>query len=521
MDAHRSILFLDPPGDEAAGDAVAGDASERDGRPDFFGDLNLDQVVDAVTAGYDQYKLDALFCRPLHSADAVVFRQEVARDLEDASLFRRVSAFAEAMRSIRSEVRLSAATRNVHQGQRWFAHAAGAYIETVSGLARDLSAASIASRGLVSVRDHVTGYVVSPEFAALKEDLRAVLAELDRIRYRMDVSGVKVTASRYEGEADYSADVLATFERFKQGEAGDHRSIHPTSERLTHFEDRVLNLVVRLYPQVFASLAAFAESHRDFIDPAVARFDREVHFYLSYLDYLTPLRAAGLPFCYPTVGADSKRVDVVQAFDLALASKLVEEGSPVVCNDVSLKGKERILVVTGPNQGGKTTFARMFGQLHYLASLGLPVPGTRARLVLFDEMFTHFEKEEDLSTLVGKLEDDLVRIRDILTRATPASIIILNEMFTSTTLEDAVFLGTNVLERIIALDARCVCVTFIDEFASLSSSTVSMMSTVEEDDATRRTLVIVRKPADGLAYADAIAQKYHLGYARLKERLRS
>ena len=532
MAGHRSILYLG----EAGADAAAGRAGPTDRpaggeapsaapeaavQPDYFADLNLDQVFDAVTAGYEQYGLDPLFCRPLHAADEVAYRQEVSKDLENAHLFARVGAFAEGMRSMRYQVRLSAKTRNAHQGHRWFVRAAAIYVETVSTLAGDLSAASIASRGLKSVRDHLTAHVASPEFATLRGDISALLADFDSIRYRMDVGAFKVTVSRYEGEPDYSKNVLATFERFRQGEAGDHRSVHPQSEHLSSFEDHLLNLVARLQPEAFAALAAFRENHSAFADPVVVEFDRDVHFYLSYLEYLAPLRAAGLPFCYPAVSADSKRVDVVQAFDVALANKLVADGTPIVRNDVSLRGKERLLVVTGPNQGGKTTFARMFGQLHHLASLGLPVPGESARLFLPDRIFTHFEKEEDLTTLVGKLEDDLVRIRAILDRATPSSVIVVNEMFTSTTLEDAVFLGTKVLERIIALDALCVCVTFIDEFASLSRSTVSMMSTVEEADATRRTFLIVRKPADGFAYADAIANKYRLGYFSLGERLRS
>jgi DNA mismatch repair protein MutS len=97
--------------------------------------------------------------------------------------------------------------------------------------------------------------------------------------------------------------------------------------------------------------------------------------------------------------------------------------------------------------------------------------------------------------------------------------LILNEIFTSTTLHDARFLGTKLLTKVMRLDALCVYVTFVDELASLGEQVVSLMSTIVPDNPAERTLKVIRKPADGLAYALAIAEKYDLSYERLHDRL--
>ena len=486
--------------------------------PDFFPDLNLDQVVEAITAGKQEYDLRPFFYTTLHDAGAIRYRQEVMQDLEDETLLRGISTFAEQMVLVRRYLALVEKLDYRYHKAGWFLAAAEVYCRAVAGLAQALEGARLRSQGLAGLLEYLVDYVASPAFATLSTETRELQTELSSVAYCVTIRGNTVQVRKYEGEADYSAEVERTFARFRQGEVKDYRVPLYKGAGMNYVEGQILDCVARLYPDLFARLDDFCTRHSAFLDETIRRFDREVQFYVAYLHFIAHFQKAGLPFCYPQVTTD-KEIYARDCFDIALANRLVPMGQAVIPNDFYLQGPERVIVITGPNQGGKTTFARAFGQLHYLASIGCPVPGREARLFLYDRLLTHFEREEDIRNLRGKLQDDLVRIQAALGQATPQSILILNEIFASTTLQDAIFLSRRVMERIVELDLLCVWVTFLDELAAFGAQTVSMVSTVAPDNPAVRTFKIVRRPADGLAYALSIAEKHHVTYKRIMERI--
>ena len=496
-----------------------GQGAEGVQEPEFFGDLNLDQILASLTAGREEYDLAPFFYRPLRDVEAVHYRHHALGDLQQEPVLEAVHTFAEGMRRMRSHLALMEKLHYARQKQRWFLEAVVTYSRSVAGLREQLAPLELRSRGFVGLRDYVTEYEHSDEFTGLVADTKAAVEALAAVRYAVHIRGNRVRVSRYEGEPDMSEEIEEAFAKFKQSAVKNYLVKLSDWADMNHVEAQILDLVAKLHPETFSQLEQFCARHQRYLDDTIGRFDREVQFYLAYLEYIAPLRESGVTFSQPRVSARSKDVRATDAFDLALAKKLVEDRSSVVCNDFHLTHPERILVVSGPNNGGKTTFARMFGQLHYLASLGLPVPGKDVRLFLCDGIFTHFEREEEIETLRGKFEDELVRIHDILGRATGDSVLIMNESFGSTTLRDALLVGTAVVRQIADLDALCVFVTFVDELSSLSESTVSMMSTVVPEDPAVRTYKVVRKPADGLAYAAAIADKYQLTYDALRKRI--
>ncbi|HNX62145.1 MAG TPA: DNA mismatch repair protein MutS [Candidatus Limiplasma sp.] len=495
--------------------------------PEYFKDLCLDQIVEKITAGKEEFELLPLYYTMLSDEKAVQYRQQIMRDLEDESLrlvlqtfSRQVYVWQGRVATIQKELLdPEIYHRNYLQKGRLLS-LYERYCGSVVTLHEALQGLPFRSEGLLSLREYIQQLFQSEAFHQLQNDTVKTRTALQAVQYCMLIRFGTVKVRKYEGEEDHSVEIEKLFTCFKQAEIPKDQFHEAKRDAYAeHVEANILELVKKWYPEVFRQLDEYCERYEHCIDPVLFQFSRETQFYLSYLDYIAPLKGLGLSFCYPELCKNKDSTFAVDCFDLSLAKKLARNNQAIIPNDFSLSARERILIISGPNQGGKTTFARMFGQIHHLAALGCPVPGREARLYIPDQLYTHFEREENIETLNGKLKDDLVRIHDIFKSAGPQSLIIINEILASTSLRDGISIGKKILKRIDALDAYCVWVTFLVELIPESDKAVSMVSTVVPEDPTQRTFKIIRRPADGLSYANHIAKKYDLTYSRIKERI--
>jgi DNA mismatch repair protein MutS len=487
--------------------------------PDCFHDLRLGDIIAAVCEGYPDENVTRLFYQPLREASAVERRHEVFRELESGNVRQSITDFTDAMDTMHGQLRQAQWVQYRWQRHGWFVHAALTFCNAVNRLRDSLRCVELSSRGLLDVAHYLNGYADSDTFRKLAADASAVLTELGKIRYTVHIHDHHVRVDKYAGQADYSQEAVALFERFAREVDRDYGVPINDDAEMNPVEQRVLGCVAKLYPEAFAHLEDFCRRHGHFVDSTVSRFDGEIRFYLAYLAFMKRISAASVSFSYPEVTNTPGSLSADRACDLALAIKTEGGRIALVGNNLHLSGAERVLVVTGPNQGGKTTFARTIGQCAYLASLGCPVPATRAKFTLPDAIYTHFDRQERLSTPHGKLHDELVRIRDILSQATAASLIIMNESFSSTAASDALLIGAEIIGRIVDLDSTAVYVSFLDELSRIGPACVSMVGEVAADDPTRRTFTFTRRPADGFAYAAALAAKHGLTYDILRQRI--
>ncbi|MHB1496848.1 MAG: MutS-related protein [Acidimicrobiales bacterium] len=489
----------------------------------FAIDLELDQVFATATSGREDLRLMDLFYAPLRSVDQVAYRHEVLADLELPQVAAAVRGFLEQMGRAREILSVAGSLHTHLQTQRLFLDAVLTYCGAVASLAASLSSLQPPSRALRAFGEHLANYEASPAFKDLGDRARELVGSLSRVRYKIHIRGTRVTVSAYQNEPDYAKELETTFAKFRQEAPTDYTAKLRSPLDMNQVEARVLESVALLYPEPFSSLADYFALHKDFMDPDIVDFERAAQFYLAYLERIAPLQEKGLAFCYPRVSLSPAGVHVEGCFDLALALKAASQDGTgpagVVTNDFELSAAERVIVVTGPNSGGKTTFCRAAGQVHYLASLGLPVPARSAEVVLADNVLTSFVQAEALEVARSHLEDELFNLHNVIGRATPQTVVIMNESFSSTTLADAAVIGKAVLAELVQRGALGVYVTFVEELASGDDAVVSMGAIVDPQDPMRRTYRFVRKEPEGRAYAALLAERYGLSFHAVTERV--
>ncbi|MCK5844852.1 MAG: hypothetical protein KAG97_09105, partial [Victivallales bacterium] len=332
---------------------------------DLFADLNLDQIIHEILSGKKDLCLEGLFKTPLSDIESIAYRQDALQDMENEKLFADLMRFSREMAESKRQLALESGLRHQEHRDGWFLEAALSYVEAVSTLLDDLSDADLKSDALTEWRRWLTAYAEGVEFKKLAERSKEVEKGLSAAKYTVQIKGNTCSVRKFSGESNHETEIGLTFAKFQEGAVKEYLSAAKfKSSGMNHVKGRILELVAKLHPDEFEALRKFRADFADFLDERISAFDRESQFLLAYLGYISPMREKGLKFCYPEMTTEKGDIGAEEVFDLAFARKLLHKDAEIVVNDFNLKGKKRILVVSGPNQGGKTTFARTFGQTH-------------------------------------------------------------------------------------------------------------------------------------------------------------
>jgi DNA mismatch repair ATPase MutS len=213
---------------------------------------------------------------------------------------------------------------------------------------------------------------------------------------------------------------------------------------LAELKDQGINLV--------ANAAAQSADH---ILSFFALLRTELAFYLGCLNLEERLRSQGNVVCFPQPYPLGEQIRSANGlYDVCLSLQL---GRPLVPNDLRADGK-RLIVVTGANQGGKSTFLRAIGIAQLMMQCGMFVPAAAFRCNVCNGVFTHYRREEDPGMESGKFDEELRRMDEIVAHVTPDSMVLFNESFSSTNERE----GAEIAQGIVtALIERGILVVFV------------------------------------------------------------
>jgi hypothetical protein len=158
-------------------------------------------------------------------------------------------------------------------------------------------------------------------------------------------------------------------------------------------------------------------------------------FYCGGINLYRWLLAKKVPVCFPEVNL----CNTFTYTDLSDIFLWIKEGH-ATANSIAVKEK-RNWIITGANQGGKTTFLRSLGIAQLMAQSGYIVAAKQYQCPLYQSIYTHFPEEEDTTLRHGLLEQELVKLNAIITHILPGSLLLLNESFATTTEYDANYLA--------------------------------------------------------------------------------
>lgn len=355
-----------------------------------------------------------------------------------------------------------------------------------------------------------------------KDNIKADVSWDGSTRFQPFSTSDQSAADKFMGLARTKAMMInpvLTMALVPDGDMGKDVTSH--MDRIT---DHMLSQTVRKLKEVLGKYVGLSIMNITALIP-------EFIYYVRWAQYIKRHVGEGLSFCKASV-LDKNREDGLRMrargfYNLRLADFVHDGKNSIVANDLDFGSDGSLYILTGANRGGKTTITQATGLMFALAQGGVFVPASEFSFVPADCIFTHYPADEDKTLDYGRLGEECRRFREIFSRCTSDSLLLLNETFSTTSFEEGFFIARDAVKAILKKGTRCIYNTHMHKLASdigeinaegaKEGSSSKAASLVVLSDGGERSFKVKVAPPQGMSYARDIAQKYGVTYDMLME----
>jgi hypothetical protein len=452
---------------------------------DTINDLDLESLCTRIAEKKERSSVILEILTDLCSDEDVIrYRQEVFRDILASEKLRKLLSDMlcrlEGLSMLTKEAMIPEESNLWKYFSRF--RELDAFVKCILDIKHDLQEMTLDSRGLRNFRDIVVRTSEDPDFKALQATLSNLDIEIDEIQsitigINLDTSLdpveatlVSVNKTRFR-ENSWLLNMFAA-KNIDASDMGFMSRLHGLSQDkrhpvMHHLYKDIENLLKPVVKDMTVSLRKFSNMHGGFLLKLIP----EITFYLSFAQVHIQLSEAGMPMCIPDIaGIGERRLHVKDIFNinhaLQLMNKQKDPSKEIVLNDVNFDENGRIMILTGPNRGGKTVYTEAVGLVQVLMQAGVSVPGTYARISPADGVYTHFPADENKTVELGRLGEEAKRFSSICKEATSCSLILLNESFASTSFTEGLYIAQDVVRSLKYLETRAIFNTHMHELAA-------------------------------------------------------
>ena len=474
-----------------------------------FMDLNIDQILDKVCDGWDE-DVRSLYASFPSCREDEDYRRAIYADVRNDAVY---SALFKYHSFIRARLDYSSKIENAYelvQKRVWYLRVVYTYVTSIETLDEELKKADLKSEGMKALSAYLTAYLSDPDFKKLSGEVTSLWKELSDFHVVLSYDKGHFTITNGTAPAAYENFLTELF----PGEKRAFDNPFTDTEYYSDLEAEIVRLFTRKNKEFFKNLEKFCNDYPKIENTEFSVIESEMVYYLAFAAFERYMKKQSFEMNMPSASDDKLSAD--DLYDLALAITNMELGKKVVPNQLMLSGDESFFVLTGPNQGGKTTYGRSLGQLIWFSKMGFSVPAASASVPYFTDLCTHFSVEESAESGRGKLMDELVRLRPIMDESRDGAFVVINELFTTAANFDAVEMGQRVLKKLISKKCKGIYVTHLPELTEADAGVVSLIAEVDEEN--NQTFEIGRSMPVEVNTVNKLVVKYRLTYEQLKER---